>query len=207
MRRRRSGSVAPRVRPKGYGFLFLLATSWANGDGDTDFAPHRTGRRRSRARPRFRITQRAGAYPCLRSPPGEQGSIPGEQTGSGMDPPVFWAGNTGKSQTTHPVSPTLTARERGKAEQSGRMAQSVYCRNAEIEWLFLFRLQPPPQSVRGAGTRRIRSGYRLWTERSSLRASSISLLGAPGRNVSILAEQARASRDHAPGFLWQWKPW
>ena len=26
-----------------------------------------------------------------------------EQTGSGMDPPVFWAGNTGKSQTTHSI--------------------------------------------------------------------------------------------------------
>ena len=36
---------------------------------------------------------------------------------------------------------------------------------------------------------------------------SNSLVGAPGRNISILAEQARASRDHAPGFLWQWKPW
>ena len=104
---RRSGSAAPRVRMRGRSswprFLFLSATSWANGDGDTDNAPHRTGRRRSRARPRFRITQRAGAYPCLRSPPGEQGSIPKQQTGSGMDPPVFWAGNTGKSQTTHSI--------------------------------------------------------------------------------------------------------
>ena len=105
----RSGSAAPRVRMKRpeflAGFLFLSATSWAmlvmvtNGAN----APHRTGRRRSRARPRFRITQRAGAYPCLRSPPGEQGSIPKQQTGSGMDPPVFWAGNTGKSQTTHSI--------------------------------------------------------------------------------------------------------
>lgn len=34
-----------------------------------------------------------------------------------------------------------------------------------------------------------------------------SLAGAPGRRASILAEQARAIRDHAPRFLWQWKPW
>ena len=26
-----------------------------------------------------------------------------QRTGSGMDPPVFWAGNTGKSQTTHSI--------------------------------------------------------------------------------------------------------
>ena len=36
-------------------------------------------------------------------PPGEQGSIPSQRSGSGMDPPVFWAGNTGKSQTTHSI--------------------------------------------------------------------------------------------------------
>ena len=44
-------------------------------------------------------------------------------------------------------------------------------------------------------------------ERNVSRSFSNSLVGAPGRKDSILAEQARASRDHAPRFLWQWKPW
>ena len=35
--------------------------------------------------------------------PGEQGLIPDQRSGSGMDPPVFWSGNTGKSQTTHSI--------------------------------------------------------------------------------------------------------
>ncbi len=147
---RRSGSAAPRVRMRGRsywpGFLVLSGTSWANGDSDTDNAPHRTGRRRSRARPRFRITQRAGAYP-RGPPPGEQGSIPKQRTGSGMDPPVFWAGNTGKSQTTHsiihePMSQRnpkthLSAPCRPKCSQPGRNGV------AGTEWPFRPRPRQP----------------------------------------------------------------
>ena len=36
---------------------------------------------------------------------------------------------------------------------------------------------------------------------NTLRIGSNSLVGAPGRKASILTEQARASRDHAPRFL------
>ena len=43
--------------------------------------------------------------------------------------------------------------------------------------------------------------YRLRAECKSLRPGSNSLVGAPGREASILTEQARASRDHAPRFL------
>ena len=43
--------------------------------------------------------------------------------------------------------------------------------------------------------------YRLRAECRTLRPGSNSLVGAPGREASILAEQARASRDHAPRFL------
>ncbi len=43
--------------------------------------------------------------------------------------------------------------------------------------------------------------YRLRAECQSLQPDSYSLVGAPGREASILTEQARASRDHAPRFL------
>ena len=86
-----------------------------------------------------------GRLSLLRPSPGEQGSIPKQRTGSGMDPPVFWAGNTGKSQTTHSVSPFQRTGERDKPEQSGRRGQSVFCRPAEFECPFRFRCQPPPR--------------------------------------------------------------
>ena len=43
--------------------------------------------------------------------------------------------------------------------------------------------------------------YRLRAGCQSLQPDSNSLVGAPGREASILTEQARASRDHAPRFL------
>ena len=49
----------------GRGSCFCLPPPGVWCDGETANAPHRTGRRRSRARPRFRITQRAGAYPSM----------------------------------------------------------------------------------------------------------------------------------------------
>ena len=79
-------------------------------------------------------------------PFGEQGSILcGHSRVQGRDPPGFWAGNTGKSQTTHPVSPLRRCGERGKPQQSGRTEQSAYCETANSEKLFRFRLKPPPQ--------------------------------------------------------------
>ena len=44
-------------------------------------------------------------------------------------------------------------------------------------------------------------GFRLLVGCQSLRRASDSLVGAPGREASILTEQARADRDHAPRFL------
>ena len=44
-------------------------------------------------------------------------------------------------------------------------------------------------------------GNRLPGEGSTTPPCSNSLVGAPGREASILAEQARADRDHAPRFL------
>ena len=43
--------------------------------------------------------------------------------------------------------------------------------------------------------------YRLLAKETSLRLGSNSLVGTPGREASILTEQARADRDHAPRFL------
>ncbi len=86
------------------------------------------------------------------TPPGEQGSIPSQRSGSGMDPPGFWAGNTGKSPTTHPVSPGQSTLKRCKGEQSGRMGQSAYCQAARSEWPFRFQPQPPAAPAIGAGT-------------------------------------------------------
>ena len=51
------------------------------------------------------------------------------------------------------------------------------------------------------------SGFTGCRQGNVTRSYSTSLSGAPGRNIPILAEPARASRDHAPGFLWQRKPW
>ncbi len=167
-----------------------------NGDSDIGNAPHRTGRRRSRARPRFRITQRAGAYP-RGSPPGEQGSIPGEQTGSGMDPPVFWAGNTGKSQTTHsiihePMRPRnpqtrLSAPCRPKCSQRG--INEV----AQTEWPFrryprrsYFRHKPNVRKRRSRSILRstIRSSSNSVRRRTSCRRSPQSQGRVAGGRVS-----------------------
>jgi len=61
--KRVSRSVSEDERP---GVPVSVCHLLGNGDdGETDNAPHRTGRRRSNARPRFRITQRAGAYPLM----------------------------------------------------------------------------------------------------------------------------------------------
>ena len=83
----------------------------------------------------------AGGRLSLDGPlPGEQGSIPEQRSGPGMDPPGFWAGNTGKSRTTHPVSPGPSALKRSKGEQSGWMGQSAFCQAARSEWAFRFQL-------------------------------------------------------------------
>ena len=56
-------------------------------------------------------------------------------------------------------------------------------------------------AVRSAPRASVGWGNRLPGGDEAPRLGSNSLVGAPGREASILAEQARASRDHAPRFL------
>ena len=135
----------------------------------------------------------------------------------GRDPPVFSAGSTGKSLIT-----LFSIRHRiGGDKTTGVLPLQV-----------LPFVGQKPKCGSGAGLctsfrQSVGQGYRLdlgnrvkRTVRFGIMelpaavegerinpSGSYSLVGAPGRNISILAEQARASRDHAPGFLWRWKPW
>ena len=121
-----------------------------------------------------RTASRSGkAFVPRGRPFGEQGSIPGERSGSGMDPPVFWAGNTGKSQTTHSI---IHARPRpGNPETrlatpcQPKCSQPSDNRAAGTERPF--RLPPPPYFRHRPRVRNRRSLSILRSTITSSRAS------------------------------------
>ena len=109
--------------------------------------------------------RRAGLYPMR--------PIPGQE----RDPPAFSAGKTGKSLNT------LSSIRRGRRWRKDLAPQRSNC------------LQKPKRRSRTCFRHLLfadlgQGVHRLQAKETALRPGSISLLGAPGRNVSILAEQA-----------------
>ena len=99
-------------------------------------------------------------------PPGEQGSIPKQRTGSGMDPPVFWAGNTGKSQTTHSVSPSLTAWGKGKSRTIGPSGAKCLLWSRTIRMAVPVPV-PATSSIQSLGQRFRAWDWDTWAKRTS----------------------------------------
>ena len=132
-------------------FQSLSATSWAMVRIPISCAPHRTGRRRSIARPRFRITQRAGAYPLMERLRESRARSQVNGPGRGWTLQVSGLETLEKARQHIQYHPGQSTLKRCKGEQSGRMGQSAYCQAARSEWPFRFRLKSRPASVRGAG--------------------------------------------------------
>ena len=145
-------------------------------------------------------------------PFGEQGSILcGHSRVQGRDPPVFSAGSTGKSQTTHSVSGTGGADARDLPSPRPKCCQESKCRSGT-------GFRPPPRFSPGQGfrrglgyqpkrTARFRGlGFRLRAKRQSLRVAAIPSWALRGEKPRSFGA-GPGEQGSRPQVSRQWKRW